>query len=67
MKKTLHCSCCGANMESLANGILLLRQSRWLRADLTVRELEVEVLRCPDCGQLLFFDSDLTTDPHKKG
>ncbi len=35
MKKALHRSCCGADMESLAGGILLLRQSRWLHADLT--------------------------------
>lgn len=29
--------------------------------------MAANVRRCPDCGQLPFFDSDLTTDPHKKG
>lgn len=62
------CSACGADMESLASGILLLRQSRWLRADLTARELEVEALRCPHCGQLAFFDADFTSaEPGQKG
>lgn len=58
-KKPLQCLRCGADMEQMARVKLQLGQTGWFLGDLPnllAGAMEVDVLRCPQCGKVEFFD-----------
>lgn len=62
MEKTLQCLRCGADMEQMARVKLQLGQTGWFLGDLPnllAGAMEVDVLRCPQCGKVEFFDPTL--------